>query len=69
MNEMTSLIDQLIVQVPLAGVGLYVGLLFLNKYESTVNRLVQTFEAEVRACEERYKQVFDELMNLKEKVK
>ena len=39
----------------------------IEKFEFNTERLVSAFQAEVVACEERYKQVLDELLRMKDK--
>jgi len=38
----------------------------LDKFEKNNERLITAFEGEVKACEERYRQVLDEVFRLKE---
>ncbi len=67
--DFSHTLETVITQCPLAGVALYAAKVYMEKHESAIQKLVSTFEAEVKACEARYSQVFEELMNLKAKIK
>lgn len=64
-----QLVETIVAQAPLAGVGIYVARMYMEKHEQAVQKLVATFEGEVKACENRYQMVFDELMKLKDRIK
>jgi hypothetical protein len=66
--NLDALVENLVTQAPLAGVGVYVAKLYMEKHEAAIQKLLATFEGEVRACEVRYQMVFDELMKLKDKL-
>ncbi len=68
-------IDPALLSGPICGV--VVGLIFaltmfrlvqhmLNEWKAIMERLVRAFEAESKACEERYRQVLDELFRMKD---
>lgn len=47
-------------------VSLYFSVSLLKDNKQMMERLVTAFEQEVKACEERYKQVLDELLKMKD---
>jgi len=67
--NLESVIEQLITQAPLAGTAVYVARMYMQKHETAIQKLIATFEGEVKACEARYGIVFAELMKLKDKLK
>lgn len=68
MIDWTILLKELLPQMPLAGVFLWVAHAALEREEKRYCDLIETFKEEVKACEERYRQVFAELMRIKEKI-
>jgi len=69
MADLEQTLVNLVSQAPLAGVGVYVAKMYMEKHEAAINKLVATFEAEIKACEGRYEMVFKELLNIKDKLK
>lgn len=71
MNDpvMPEVLWNMLSQSPLALAGIYVSHLFMSKHEKAMQKLIETFEKEVQACEARYQMVWEELMKLKERVK
>ncbi len=65
-DELSQAFLNLIVQMPLAGVGLYIAQVFLKREEEKYNKLIATFETEIKSCEQRYSMVFQELMKIKD---
>ena len=66
--ELSEVVNSFVAQSPLAGAAIWIAHFYMKKHEEVVAKLVATFEAEVRTCEERYKFVFTELMKLKDRV-
>lgn len=66
--ELSDALNNAIGQSPYAAAGIYIARFFIRRHEEAVQKLVSTFEAEVKACEERYNVVFDELMKIKDKL-
>jgi len=56
---------RLLEQSPLALTGFMIAKIYMEKHEKAIDKLVSTFENEVKVCEERYKIVFAELMKIK----
>lgn len=67
--DIQTILQTLLMQSPLAAASLYIAHLFIKKHEEAVQKIVCTFEAEVKACEERYEMVFLELMKIKEQIR
>lgn len=69
-DELTiqTAIIRLLEQSPLAFAGFMIAKIYMEKHETAIQKLVSTFENEVKACEERYKMVFAELMDIKRKL-
>lgn len=66
--EIPEALNSAIGQSPFALAGIYIARYFIRKHEQAVEKLVSTFEQEVKACEERYNVVFTELMKIKDKI-
>jgi polyhydroxyalkanoate synthesis regulator phasin len=64
-----SALQTLISQAPLAGAGLWVAKWYMSKHQEVVQKLIDTFENNNKLCEERSKQMFDELMKVKDQIK
>lgn len=68
MLDFEKLMEQFVIQFPIAGAGIYIAKLYMNKHEMAISKLISTFESEVKGCEERYNKILDEVMRLKEKL-
>lgn len=55
---------------PVSGlaISLWFGFQFLRRFEKTTERLLQTFEEELKSCNRRYEMVFAELMKMKDRM-
>lgn len=61
--------ESLLTQSPIAGVCAIAARYYMKKHSDIVQQLVSSFEASNKGCEERYQQVFSELMKIKESIK
>jgi hypothetical protein len=68
MIDFDSMVNAVVPQIPLVAAAIGVAKHYLTKHEELVQKLVSTFESEIKACEDRYAMVFSELMKLKDKV-
>lgn len=66
--DIDSAFQTFLSQTPLAGAALWVAREFIRKHENVVQKLMETFENSNKSCEQRYQQVFDELMKIKESI-
>ena len=64
--EMTLTPEMLIGPAGGLAISLFFSVSLLKDNKQMMERLVSAFEQEVKACEERYKQVLDELLKLKD---
>lgn len=67
--DLESAFQTFISQAPLAGAGLWVARWYMSKHQDVVQKLIDTFETNNKLCEERSKQMFDELMKVKDQIK
>ncbi|MCE3234525.1 MAG: hypothetical protein K0Q50_705 [Vampirovibrio sp.] len=67
--DINKTLESLISQSPFVAAGIYIAKIFIQKHESAINKLLETFESEVKSCEARYEMVFKELMEIKDKIK
>ena len=65
-GELKSIFKDFIVQFPLAGAAVWIAHVFMKKHEQVVEKLVSTFEAEIKTCDERFKYVLEEVMKIKD---
>lgn len=66
--EFSEALTNALSQSPYAAAGVYIARFFIRRHEEAVQKLVSTFESEVKSCEARYNVVFAELMKIKDKI-
>lgn len=66
--ELDAVLQSVSSQAPMVGASLWIAQQFMRRHQDVVQKLVDTFENNNKLCEERSKQMFDELMKLKDRV-
>lgn len=68
-DPILDILFRMLSDLPLAGIFWHLMNQAMKKDDIKTEKLIATFEIEIRACEHRYTMVFNELMRLKESVR